>query len=291
MPELKYNKGTDTEHEIKLDSELISASWRGGEAVAGRTAKFEVVTAFVGNGAQIKIKGKSEKGGSFGSLSGEVKNNVFVGELDIPGDIELDDRVYFEVKLSKNGIDGESNRIPVVPAVEVKNMKWSAEEARRGDVLTLSAEVGNVWDGTEATVTIYEYDDDGVHDKIAELPAAVKNKKIEIDWEYEYHEDTDEVPTQEEMERYGKTYNPPEYFFVVDIRGQKFGTKQESKLLLFKDYIELELVNQWGEPVPEEEYKVTLPDGTVKEGKLDKDGRAVVKNVPPGKCTVEFKDL
>jgi len=291
MPELKYNKGTDQEHEIKLDSELISALWRAGEAVVGQTVKLEVLTAFVGNGASIKIKGKSEKGKSLGSLSGEIKNNVFIGELEIPEDIELDDQVYFEVKLSKNGLDGESNRIPVVPAVEVKNMKWSAEEARRGDVLKLSAEVENVWDGTEVAVTIYEYDNDGIHDKITELQATVKDKKIEIDWEYEYHEDTDEVPTQEEMERYGKSYNPPEYFYVIDIRGQKFGTGQESKLLLFKDYIEIELVNQLGEPVPEEEYKVTLPDGTTKEGKLDKDGRAVVKDVPPGKCIVEFKDL
>ncbi|MFZ5979819.1 MAG: hypothetical protein ACOYVF_04240 [Candidatus Zixiibacteriota bacterium] len=291
MPDLKYNKSTDSEHEIKLDSELISASWRAGEAVVGGKVKLEVVTAFVGNGAQIKIKGKSEKGESLGSLSGQVKNNVFVGELDIPEDIELDDQVYFEVKLSKNGIDGESNRIPVVPAVKVKDMKWSAKEARRGEVLTLSAEVENVWDGTEAKVTIYEYDNDGVHDKITELETAVKDKKISIDWEYEYHEDTDEVPTQEEMERYGKSYNPPEYFFVIEIKGQKFGTKQESKLLLFKDYLEIELVNQKGEPVPDEEYKVTLPDGTTKKGKLDKNGRAVVKDVPPGKCIVEFKDL
>ena len=291
MPDLKFTKGTDQEHEIKLDSQLISAVWRAGAAMAGQKIGFEVLTSFVGNGAAIKIKGLSEEGKKLGKVSDKIKNNKFIGELEIPEDIEIGDEVYFEVDLSKNGLSGESNRIPVIPPAKVTNLKWSAEEARRGDVLTLTADVEDVNEGTEVAVIIWEYDEDGVHDKIAELVAEVKGKKIELEWEYEYHEDTDEVPTKEEMERYGKSYNPPEYFFTVVVNGQRFGAKQESKLLLFKDYIDIELKNQLGEPVPDEEYIITLPDGSTREGKLDENGLAVEKDVPPGKCKVEFKNL
>ncbi len=291
MPELKYTKSTDQEHEIKLDSQLISAVWRAGVAVAGQKVGLEVLTSFVGNGAPVKIKGSSENGKKLGKINGKINNNKFIGELTIPKDVELDDEVYFEVELSKNGLSGESPRIPVVSPIKVTNMKWSAKEARRGDIVTLSADIEGAREGTEVAIIVYEYDADGVHDKIVELTAVVKGKKIEFDWEYEYYEDTDEVPTQEEMERYGKSYNPPEYFFVIDYHGQRFGKKQESGLLLFKDYVEIELKNQRGEPVPDEEYILTLPDGTTREGKLDKEGRALEKDVPPGKCNIEFKKL
>ena len=97
MSELTFTKSTDTEHEIKLDSTLISASWRNGTAVAGRPAKFEVITSFVGNGAKIKITGNTENGTKLGKISDTISNNVYVGEFDVPEDIDLDDEAYFEV--------------------------------------------------------------------------------------------------------------------------------------------------------------------------------------------------
>ncbi|MFH1742431.1 MAG: carboxypeptidase-like regulatory domain-containing protein [bacterium] len=289
--DIKYTKSTDTEHKIKLDSELVYAAWRCGAAPAGGTAPLEVETSFVGNGAEIKIKGRSEKGKNLGSTEGKVRNNKFIGALDIPEDAEIGDEAYFEVRLSKNGLSGESNRIPIVHPINVTNMRWSAEEARRGDVLTLSAKVTGVRDNTEGKITIFEYDRDSVHDNIVELPVTVMDKKIEIDWEYEYHEDTDEIPTDEEMDRYGRSYNPPEYFFVVEINGQRFGQNQESGLLTFKDWIEIRLHDAQGNPIANARYILYLPDGQEKEGNLDGDGFAREDGIPPGRYAVEFPDI
>ena len=144
MPDLKYNKGTDEEHEVKLESSLVSAGWDNTGAFAGGTAAFYIKTAFVGEGAPIKITGKSSKGKKLGKISGEVRSNSYTGTFDIPEDIELGDEIYFEYKLSKNSIDGESETIPVFPAPVLKSMKWSQEEARRGEVLTLKAEFDKV---------------------------------------------------------------------------------------------------------------------------------------------------
>jgi hypothetical protein len=289
--DLKFTKSTDTEHKIKLESSLISASWRCGKAIAGRTATFEVRTAFVGEGAPIIIKGKSENGKKLGKIKAVIKRNKYVGEFEIPEDTELDDMIYFEVELPKNDLEGESNRIPVFPPVQVFNMKWSATEARRGDVLTLSADVNGLRDHTEVTVIIYEYDRDSAHDKIIELPATVMNKRIELMWEYEYHEDTDEIPTQQELDKYGKKYNPPEYFFTVKVEETEFGVEQESGLLEFKDWIKIALINEQGEAVANEDYTLRLADGQERHGTLDNNGRTIEENIPPGRVIIRFPNF
>lgn len=288
--ELKFNKSTDKEHEIKLESRLISASWLSHAATGGQTAVLEVRTSMVGYGAPIKITGKTEKGKKLDKISGEVKGDKFVGRLQIPEDVEPGDRAYFEVELSKNNLKGESNRIPCFPPPRVSELKWSASEARRGDTLTLSAKVGGVRDGTEVEFVIYEHDRDSAHDKITVLPTIVKDEKAELTWDYEYLEDTDEIPTDEEMQRYGRNYNPPEYFFTVKIGDTEYGSEQESGLLLFKDYIEISLFNVDGTPASGAEYRLILADGTEMNGNLDAGGYARVDDVPPGRYTVVFPE-
>ncbi|MCX6827647.1 MAG: hypothetical protein NTV06_10355, partial [candidate division Zixibacteria bacterium] len=205
----KFTKATDTQHQIKLESSLISAMWRTGAAIAGEKVSFEVLTAFVGNGADIKITGKSDKGKKLGKIKGEIKNNKYIGELEIPADTQLGDFVYFEVDLPQNGLNGQSNKIQVYPPIEITNMKWSAKEAREGDLLTLSADIKGAEEGTDLMVLIYEYDKDAIHDRIAQLPTTVKSKKMEISWEYQYIDRTGDIPTDGEMKKYNKNYAHP----------------------------------------------------------------------------------
>ncbi len=288
---LTYTKATDTAHKVKLESELLYAGWKSGVAYIGLTAAFEVKTAFVGNGAPIEVAGKTKDGKKLGKVKGVVNGNSFAGALEIPDNVKEGDWAYFEVDMSKCGLKGKADPVPVAPPIVVANMKWSATEARRGDVVTLSADARGVRDGTDVTLTIYEYDKDGVNDKIVELATTTKDQKISFDWKYEYFEDTDEIPTDEELKKYGKSYNPPEYFFTVKAEGNEFGKKQESGLLLFKDWIEVELLDSGGRPVPNTDYILRLPDGTEKRGQLDGDGKARVEDVPPGAFKVVFPNL
>jgi hypothetical protein len=281
MP-LRFTKSTDSDEKITLTSSLVYAEWQQSYAPAGQVATFEIGTLFVGQGAPIEAKGKSQKGKNLGTVSGKVRGNKFVGEFTIPADTKIGDMVTFDVKLSRNGLSGTSNAIAVVPPIFVTDMSWSASEARRGDILTLSAKVENLPEAAQIKVIIYEFDADGAHDKIVELPATVSNKKIELQWAYEYHEDTDEIPTDAELQRYGRGYNPPEYFFTIKVDHQEFGRRQESGLLEFKDWIEIDWKDDSGRPVTGKDIIVYLPDGSERRATLDENGRVRLDDIPPG---------
>jgi type VI secretion system secreted protein VgrG len=54
-------------------------------------------------------------------------------------------------------------------------------------------------------------------------------------------------------------------------------------------FIEIKMVDEDGNPVAGEPYKITLPDGTtVADGTLDDKGFARVDNIDPGNCKVTF---
>lgn len=59
-----------------------------------------------------------------------------------------------------------------------------------------------------------------------------------------------------------------------------------------KSWIALELVDQDGEPVANEKFKVELPDGSVQTGNLDSQGKFRIEEIdPPGTCKVSFPEL
>jgi hypothetical protein len=58
-----------------------------------------------------------------------------------------------------------------------------------------------------------------------------------------------------------------------------------------KDWLDIELVDEAGKPVPMIRYKVTGPDGAEQTGLTGPDGKARVEGLTPGECTVTFPDL
>lgn len=58
-----------------------------------------------------------------------------------------------------------------------------------------------------------------------------------------------------------------------------------------KTWIEIELVDAEGKPVPNERYWILLPDGSAREGRLNAEGRAYFGDLDPGECDVRFPDL
>ena len=58
-----------------------------------------------------------------------------------------------------------------------------------------------------------------------------------------------------------------------------------------KTWVAIELVDEDGNPIAGEKYRVELPDGSVAEGALDAQGHARFDAIDPGSCKVSFPDI
>lgn len=63
--------------------------------------------------------------------------------------------------------------------------------------------------------------------------------------------------------------------------------KQKEK----KAWIEIILVDEAGEPIPNVLYRITPPSGEPKEGRLNEHGQAGLYQIDPGDCKITFPDL
>ena len=94
-----------------------------------------------------------------------------------------------------------------------------------------------------------------------------------------------------------KFLSPGDVIFIPDISPKevkeptnlvhKFRMKSEKH----RHWIEIELVGEDDHPIPNEKYKVILPDGSSKEGELDQNGWARIEDDPAGECEISFPKL
>ena len=56
-------------------------------------------------------------------------------------------------------------------------------------------------------------------------------------------------------------------------------------------WLDLALQDGAGAPIGDVSYEVELPDGTIRAGMLDSDGRASLRNIDPGACIVRFPEV
>lgn len=94
-----------------------------------------------------------------------------------------------------------------------------------------------------------------------------------------------------------KMLQPNDVLFIPDIRPKevKEPTNQVHKFYMKGEihlhWIEIELVGEDDKPIPDEKYKVVLPDGSEKEGNLDENGWARIEIAAKGDCEVTFPEL
>ena len=279
----EHSGQSDQVTQIKLPSTIEQVVWSQQKAAASGEVFLNIFTHYVGNNSDIEIELSDQSGKKYDTLKSKISGNHFSSPIEIPRKAEK--ILYATAKLPRHGLELKSNPLLILPPIEITNLKWDKKEARRGDLLKLTANVKGVQNGSEAEIEIWEYDSDSAHDYITKLPVFVENSKIEAEWEFEYHEDTDDIPSAEETE---KGYNPPEYFFRVKLGG----VFEDSGLLEFKDWIEIELIDDTtAEPMEQEEYIIVLPDGKELKGKLDENGLAKINDIPPGKFKVIYPNL
>lgn len=58
-----------------------------------------------------------------------------------------------------------------------------------------------------------------------------------------------------------------------------------------KAWVEIEVIDEDDNPVPDARFVLELPDGSMKRGTLGADGRARLSEIEPGTCKVSFPDF
>ncbi len=277
MPDHKGN--TNKKSEIKLESDINRIVWTAGTGCPGGKVGLDIETQFVGVNSEASIEISDKSGKKFDTIKKKIYGNKLWLEITVPE--KAKDELYAEVKLSKHGISKKSRGLYLFPSVEIKSLKWDKQEAKRGDILKLTAEIKSLADGNEAEIQIWEHDSDLAHDLVTKFPVTIRNQKIEADWEFEYVDDTDDIPMHEESE---KGYQWPEYFFRVVCAGKS----ADSGLLKFKDWVDITVKDKLGIPITNKKYKLIFPDGTEKQGKLDEEGKIRIEDIPPGKIKFQI---
>ncbi len=292
MSEASFVVATDKKEKIKLESAILSACWVPGYAHAGFEAAFKVSTVFIAEGSSIEIKGKSSKGKAPDTVKGKVFDNKFTGTLLIPENAAVGSEAWFEVKLPKHGLTHESNRIPVRPALRVRQLQWDRSIIRRKEVVKMLCRFEDgVQDGEDAIVTVYEHNPDSCDCKVVSFPATISGNRIELQWEFDFFGDTSQIPTNEEKKKVQKQYIPPQYYFMVVVDGVAIGKDRESGLLKFADWLTIEVKKEDGAPFENATCSIILPDGKERSEKTDADGTIELKDIPPGSSILSFPDI
>jgi hypothetical protein len=66
---------------------------------------------------------------------------------------------------------------------------------------------------------------------------------------------------------------------------------QAGDKLRLRTWIEIQLIGEDDQPIPNAKYVLTLPGGATKTGTLDANGCARVDGIPAGTCKISFPDL
>lgn len=163
----------------------------------------------------------------------------------------------------------------------IVSANWSTNRAKVGETVTMTAEVAGIEDGSKARLEIWIHDPNYATRMLQFTETEVSGGKIEGDWKIEMNESLIEII--EQKEKLGQ-FSSPSYYFIVSSRN----FTKRSGMLLVTDDVEITLKDKDGNAVPDKKYKVYLPTGEVRQGRLDGSGYAKETDVPAGRVRVAF---
>ncbi len=123
---------------------------------------------------------------------------------------------------------------------------------------------------------------------VAEIETEVSGEEVEAAWTSEHSEKDIYDPSEEEPPPpsvQGRSQQLPTYMAEVRVEGHPMPST--SGRLILKSTVTIGLNGPGGKGVADEPYVVTFANGEVRQGTLDSNGEAELKNVPP--CTHEVE--
>lgn len=190
----------------------------------------------------------------------------------------LDGRLSGEIK--RRGIAQGNYEIILFGIV---NADWSKQEAEVGETVKMKVETVGIENGTKASLQVFIKDANYTDYLLETFETEVKGDKVEQDYTLQVDDKLLGICGQKAK---NVRYSQPFFYYKVGIGG----LTEQSALLLYKDYAEIEVKDEEGNAIGDKKFKAHLPTGEVKEGKLDSSGKAKIDKVPPGniKLTIDY---
>ncbi len=244
----------------------------GGAGPAGAAAS----AAMAGNDPDsdddhfLHVKFVDKKGNPIRGVNYKIKT---------PDNKEIKGTLSDQVK--KTGVKQGNHEIQLIG---IAKPKLSTSKVKVEGKVKVRAETFGIKSGTPAKVSVFMKDTNSSDKLYDVIETKVDGDKIEAEWKFEYKED-------EENPDLGRSksskYSFPQFYFNIDAAGNRV----RSETLQMTDDLELELTDADGNPIKDEPYEVYLASGEVRKGKLDKNGRATIKDVPAKKNRVVYPNL
>jgi hypothetical protein len=155
---------------------------------------------------------------------------------------------------------------------------WSVREAREDTPVEMLVEAVGFDDGTPVTIQVWERSinaPDRVIQTIGGL--ALENGRLRHRWKPPFGQEEDEQEPP-------KGFRAPSYFFSVGLEG----FNERSGVLVYRDWVEIELLDENGKPMADEAFKAVLANGTIVIGQLNISGKARIENILPGRVEISF---
>lgn len=162
----------------------------------------------------------------------------------------------------------------------VTSAKWSVKDAEVGEKIKLQVETSGIDSGTPAKLEIYIRDGNFGDKLMATIESKIDGDKIQETWAFKV--DDEYLKAQEKKD--GGGYSAPLFYFLVrsaDITGR-------SDMLRIRDWMELKILDDKGQPVASKKCRITFPSGEVREGTTNASGFIRIEKVPPGKNKIKI---
>lgn len=157
---------------------------------------------------------------------------------------------------------------------------WSVREAREDTPVEMIVETVGFEDGAPVTLQVYERSinsPDRVIQTIGEL--TLESGQLHHTWDPPFG--------NEEEEDLSPGYRSPSFFFSATVGD----LRERSGVLVYRDWIEIELLDEDDNPVPNEAYKLILSTGEVRTGVLSGEGLCREDNLPFGNLEIYLPNM
>jgi uncharacterized Zn-binding protein involved in type VI secretion len=268
-------------------------------------------TVLIGDSMKMGAGGGASGSGKGGSSGGSGSSGSGIGESSGSGpsasgkpeghflDVTFVDQGGFPIVNAEYQLTSPANDVTVAPLVgnirqtgvdagsydiEIRaiiSAKWSKRLAKVGEKVQMTAETIGIPSGDKAVLEVHCKDSSFADRVLKTFNTKVQNDKIEGEWELVID---DEFLKMQDQKLKAGGYSSPAYYFVA----RSAAYQMRSELMEYKDDIDFKLKDKEGNVIPDKKYRLIMPSGEVKEGKLDGSGSAQTTDVAPGRIKVSI---